>query len=147
MKRKVFVVLAAAAVMLSAAAFVASAAPVGPVGREAPITKDLAAYFSGYGVDPQYLGVPLDKVPADQAAKIATVLGMQDDKTNGLYPHTQLSLLVQQALNAAVDKEDDPVYVLIGDHVWEVELGQDPSNVIPSGAPLTAAQAAWVPLS
>ena len=137
----------ATAVMVGAlvlgAAFVASAAPV---GREAPITQDLAAYFAGYGVDAQYLGVSTDTVPADQLAKIDAVLNLQDDKVNGLYPHTQLTMLVMQALTAAVDKANDPVYVAIGGQVWEKEFGVDPATV-PSTAAFTASQDSWIPIS
>jgi hypothetical protein len=143
MKNRFFAIAAMVGVLVLGAAFVASAAPV---GREAPITQDLASYFAGYGVDAQYLGVPTNTIPADQLAKIEAVLNLQDDKTNGLYPYTTLTRLVQEALSAAVDKVNDPVYVELGGKVWEKEFGVDPSTV-PSTAVFTASQDAWVPIS
>ena len=143
MKNRLFGIGVMVVVLVLGSAFIASAAPV---GREAPISKDLAAYFAGYGVDPQYLGVPTNTVPADQLAKIEAVLNLKDDTANGLYPYTTMTRLVQEALSAAVDKVNDPVYVEIGGKVWLKEFGVNPATV-PSTAVFTASQDEWVPIS
>ena len=144
MNSKALRVLGVAAVLFLTAVFAASATPV---GQQAPITKELASYFTSFGVDPQYLGKPLAQIPADQATKINNVLTMADDTVNLVFYHQQLVTLINGALNAAVTADYAPVYIEIGNYVWSLETGDNPTNVpaqVPSTA--TAAAASWVPL-
>ncbi len=145
MKSRFFSVLALATVVSLGSALVATAAPV---GKQAPVTKELSSYFASFGVDAQYLGVPLSQVPADQATKINNVLSKADDTVNLVFYHQQLVTLINAALNAAVTADYSPVYIQIGNQIWSMETGNNPPSApvqVPSTA--TASVSSWVPLS
>jgi hypothetical protein len=143
MSTKAIRIFMAAAAIGLAATFAASAAPV---GHAAPITTDLAAYFTGFGVDPQYLNVPVDKVPADQLAKIDKALSATDYTFKLVNYNTKLSSLVYLALSAATDKQNDPVYIQIGNAVWQMEKGGNPAGSPPAGSRLVVVNPDWIPI-
>ncbi len=126
------------------AAFAASAQA--PKAESVPITPELSKYFQDMGVDPQFLGMAKDKVPAAQWNKILDVVHM-DNQTdpfsppNTIFPpavqypaaaapdlvtyHDNLNDLVTQALTDAARTAGDfkVLKLSLGDETWYVETG------------------------
>jgi hypothetical protein len=110
--------MAMAAMVMMAAVAVGASASTNHAGRTVSLGPAIAAYLAAQGIDFQYVSAPQDQVPADQAAKLASLA--TDAKFVGL---------VRSQLESTVAGANDDVYVKIGSVVYNVAASRGSGSV------------------
>jgi hypothetical protein len=130
MSNRMFKMIAAVTAILLVAALPAVAG-VANEGRRIEASGELVAFFQERGVDAIYLGKSRAEMPAAQWSRIVKIVNapdvedLEDDEPNVDDDHDVLNSLVFKALWSATDKDDDPVYITLGNMSWCHECGVD----------------------